>query len=301
MMTMSNAMKLPVTDDWKAWIIVMLMPLLSACSALRITYDQGPLLAWWWLDRQVDFSADQAPRVRAALGDWFAWHRATQLPDYAQALGELGALVRGDVSPTQVCSQFEAWQRRAERAFERTVPAAAEHLRSLSAAQIHRLEDAQADKLQEAQKEQLQPDAAERREAALKRWIERAEKLYGRLDDAQRAQLAAGLAASPFDPARWLAERRARTQALLRALRQWQAEQADLATVEAGVRRLAAEIGNSPRPGYAAYARRVQQANCGLVAQLHNSTTPAQRQRAAEQLLAWQADVRALSDKADPR
>lgn len=283
----------------------MLLPLLTACSTVRVTYGQGPLLSYWWLDRQVDFNAEQAPRVRAALDDWFAWHRATQLPDYAQALGELATQVRGDLSPGLVCSQTEAWQRRAERAFERALPAVAEQLRSLGPAQIHRLEEHQADKLHEAQQDHLQADPAERREALLKRWVERAERLYGRLDDGQRAQLAASLAASPFDPARWLAERRSRTQSLLQALRQWQAERADVATVETGVRRLVAEIGHSPRPGYAAYARRVQQANCALVAQLHNSTTPAQRQRAAEQLLAWQADFRALADKpadkADPR
>lgn len=296
-MTMSNAMTLPVIEGWKGWIIVILLPLLSACSALRVTYDQGPLLSYWWLDRQVDFNGEQAPKVRAALNDWFAWHRATQLPDYAQALGEAAAQARGDLSPTQVCSQIEAWQRRAERAFERAVPAAAEHLRGLTTAQIHRLEEHQADKHQQMQKELLQPDLAERREATLKRWVERAEKVYGRLDEAQRTQLGAALAASPFDPARWLAERRARTQALLQALRHWQAEQADPATVEAGVRRLAAEIDNSPRPGYGAYARRVQQANCTLIAQLHNSTTPAQRQKAAEQLLAWQADARALASR----
>jgi len=300
-MTMSNAMTLPVIEGWKGWIIVILLPLLGACSALRVTYDQGPLLSYWWLDRQVDFNGEQAPRVRAALNDWFAWHRATQLPDYAQALGEAAALVRGDLSPTQVCGQFEAWQRRAERAFERAVPSAAEHLRSLSASQIHRLEEHQADKLQEVQKELLQPDPAERRAALLKTWVERAERLYGRLDDTQRAQLAAGLAASPFDAARWLAERRARNQALVRALRRWQADQADQATVEADVRRLAAEMENSPRPDYPAYARRVRQANCTLIAQLHNGTTPAQRRKAAEQLLAWQADFRALADKADPR
>lgn len=300
-MTMSNAMKRPVFGGWKSLIIGMLLPLLAGCSALRVTYDQGPLLAYWWLDRQVDFSSEQAPRVRAALNDWFAWHRASQLPDYAQALGEVAAQLRGDISPTQVCSQLEAWQQRAGRAFDRAVPAVAEQLRSLSPAQIHRLEEVQADRHQEVQQDILQPDPEERRAATLKRWVERAERLYGPLDDTQRAQLAAGLAAAPFDPERWLAERRARTQDLLRALRQWRADQADAATVEADLRRLAAGLAQSPRPGYQAHARRVQAAQCGLIAQLHNGTTAAQRQRAAERLQGWQADFRALAARAGGR
>ncbi len=274
----------------------MLLPVLTACSALRVSYGQGPLLAYWWLDSQLAFSAEQAPRVRSALADWFAWHRATQLPDYAQALGETAAALAGNLTPTQVCSQIEAWQRRAERAVDRAVPAAAEQLRSLSSEQIHHLERRQADKLQEAADEFLKPEPAERRKAALARQVDRAETLYGSLDEAQRQLLAAGLAASPFDPERWLAERRARTVELLRSLRQWQAEQADSATVQAGLRRMVAETLRSPRPDYQAYSRRLLQANCALVAQLHNSTSAAQRQRAAGRLQRWQDDLRSLAD-----
>ena len=274
----------------------MLLPLLAGCSALRLSYGQGPLLAYWWLDSQVAFSAEQAPRVRTALADWFAWHRSTQLPDYADALGETAALAAGPISPGQVCSQTEAWQRRAERAFERAVPAVAEQLRGLSTDQIHYLERRLADKLQEAVAERLQTDLAERQKAALTRGIDRAETVYGSLDEAQRQALAAALAASPFDAERWLAERRARNHELLRSLRQWQAEQADSTTVQAGLRRLAAEAVRSPRADYLAHSRRVQQASCALLAQLHNSASPAQRQRAAAKLLGWQADLRQLAD-----
>ncbi|MES2715886.1 MAG: DUF6279 family lipoprotein [Pseudomonadota bacterium] len=274
----------------------MLLPLIVGCSAVRVTYGQGPMLAYWWLDSQVAFSAEQAPRVRAALADWFAWHRATQLPDYAQALGEAATLAQGNLSPTQVCSLMEGWQRRAERAFERAVPAVAEQLRGLSAEQILHLERRQAVKLQEAAAEHLQSDPDERRQAALARQVDRAENLYGSLDEAQRQLLASGLAASPFDPERWLAERRARSLELLRSLRQWQSEQADPATVQADLRRLAAEITRSPRPGYQAYSRRLLQANCALVAQLHNSTTAAQRQRAAGKLQGWHNDLRTLAE-----
>ena len=295
-MTMSNAMKVPVSNRWKAWIIVMLLPLLGGCSALRLTYGQGPLLAYWWLDSQVAFTAEQAPRVRSALADWFAWHRSTQLPDYAQALGELASAAAGPVQPGQVCSQIEGWQRRAERAFDRAVPALAEQLRSLTPEQIQHLERRQADRQQELAADHLQPDPAERQKVALARSVDRAETLYGSLDDAQRQLLASSLAASPFDPERWLAERRARNVELLRSLRQWQAEQADSATIQAGLRRLAAETARSPRADYRAYSQRLMAANCGLIAQLHNSTSAAQRQRAAAKLQGWQADLRALAD-----
>ncbi|MCO4094920.1 MAG: hypothetical protein HEQ37_15790 [Acidovorax sp.] len=275
----------------------MLMPLLGACSALRLSYSQGPTLAYWWLDNQVDFTDEQVPRVRSALADWFAWHRSTQLADYALALGDLASALAGPISPTQVCSQIDAWQRRAELAFDRAVPALAEQVRSLTPEQITHLEKRQADRQRELQADHLQPDLAERQKVALARNVDRAETLYGSIDDGQRQLLAATLAASPFDAERWLAERRARTAELLRSLRQWQAEQADTATVQAGLRRLAAETARSPRPDYQAYSQRLRQANCTQLAQLHNSTTPSQRQRAAAKLQGWQADMRALADK----
>jgi hypothetical protein len=299
MMTMSNAMKRPQIEAWKAWIIVMLLPLLASCSAVRVTYGQGPLLAYWWLDSRLDFSSDQAPRVRTALADWFAWHRSTQLPEYAQALGALAEQARADTTPAQVCSHIAAWQRRAERAAEPALPAAAEVLRSVSPAQIDHLARKLDDTLREAQDEVLQPDPAERREAALKRTVERAERLYGRLEPAQQTLLAEALATSPFDPERWLAERRARNADLLATLRQWQAAPTDAATVQAGLRRLIASTVQSPRPAYAAYSRQLMQANCALIAQLHNATTPAQRQRAATRLTGWQDDLRTLA--ATPR
>lgn len=295
-MTMSNAMKVPVSNRWKAWIIVLLLPLLGGCSAVRLSYGQGPLLAYWWLDSQVAFTAEQAPQVRSALVDWFTWHRSTQLPDYAQALGELAAAAAGPVSPGQVCQQIEAWQRRAERAVDRAVPAAAEQVRSMTLEQIQHIERRQADRQKELVADHQQADLAERQKAALARSVDRFESIYGSLDDAQRQLLAAALATSPFDAERWLTERRLRTAEVLRSLRQWQAEQADSATVQAGLRRLAAETLRSPRADYRAYSQRLLTANCNLVAQLHNSTSAAQRQRAAAKLQGWQADLRALAD-----
>ena len=85
---------------------------LTACSAVRLGYDQGPTLAWWWLDRQLDFSSAQKPRVQAALDDWFAWHRATQLPAYADELAQLQRLKTERLAPAQVCTLFAGWQQR---------------------------------------------------------------------------------------------------------------------------------------------------------------------------------------------
>ena len=273
---------------------MLLMPLFVGCSAVRLTYNQGPFLAYWWLDGYADFNPEQAPRVKAALEAWFAWHRSTQLADYAQALADLQALADDSLSAAQVCQQVQAWQQRAERAFEQALPAIADHVRTLSAAQLRHIERQQAKKQADAEADYLQDDADARRKASLKRSVDRAESLYGSLTAPQRQMVAAELAHSPFKPELWLAERRQRQQDILRHLQQWSAERTDTAVVQVGLRQLGLAALASPRPGYQAYADAVAQANCALSAKLHNSSSPAQRQHAVAKLKGWEDDLRAL-------
>ncbi len=283
---------------WKGWIIgclsLLLLPLLSGCSTLRLGYNQGPFLAHWWLDGYADFNAEQSQRVKAALEDWFTWHRATQLPEYAQALAAMQVLAVDKITAAQACTLVQAWQQRAERAYEHALPAAAEQLRTLSAEQIKRIERQQAKKQKEAEDDYLQADPAERQKAALKRAVERAETLYGSLSDGQRQQLAVDLQATQFNPDVWLAERRARQQDITRNLRQWQAERSDSGTVQAGLRQLAVATVQSPRRDYQAYAETLMQANCTLMANVHNRSTPAQKAKAVAKLKGWEEDLRAL-------
>lgn len=274
--------------------LLLVLALLGGCSAIRFSYNQAPVLAYWWLDGWVDFSGEQSPRVKAALEDYVAWHRATQLPDYVALLARLQAMAADRVTPAQVCSVSDDIQQRLSVAYEHAVPAMADIVRTFSPAQIDHLEKRYRRENQEMVRDYLQPDAEERREASRKRTVDRAESIYGPLDDAQKALLNAGLEASPFDPARWLDERRARQQDVLRGLRQLLTDKADAAQVQAALRAFSAQTAQSPRADYRKYRERLIEANCALTAQLHNSTRPAQRQHAVEKLKGWAEDARAL-------
>ena len=273
----------------------MLMPWFVGCSAVRLSYNNGATIGYFWLDGYANFTSEQAPHIKAALADWFSWHRATQLVDYANALADLGAMAAKPVTAAAACSAYEAWQQRFATAFERAVPALADQARTLSPTQITHLEAKLAERLADLRSEHLAADPAERQQRSLARTVDRAEMFYGSLDDAQRQLLAKGLQASPFDAERWLAERGRRNNDIVQSLRQWQAERTDAATVQAGLRRLGAELLQSPRADYLAYSQKLVRANCALVARLHASTTPAQRQRAADKLKGWEDDLRALA------
>ena len=268
--------------------------LVSGCSALRIGYSQAADLAYWWLDGYADFDGEQTRRVREALAQWFAWHRKTQLPDYAQLLARAQAEVRAETTPARVCEWQDELLKRAHTAWEQAVPAAAEWALSVTPQQIQHLERRYAKANDEFRDDYLQEGPRERNEATIKRAVERAESLYGRLDDAQRARVAAGMARSPFEPELWLAERKLRQQDALQLLRKLGAEGASRAQAEGALRVYAEHIERSPREAYRRYSERLAAFNCAFGAGLHNSSSPAQRRAAAGKLSGWEADLRAL-------
>lgn len=276
------------------WILGLLLAGLTGCSAVRLSYNQGPFLAHWWIDGYIDFSTEQSARARAALDDWFSWHRATQLADYATVLGGVQRMVVDNVTPLQLCALYQSSMSRVDRAYEQAVPAMADIARSMTPAQLRHLEQRYQKSNDELQRDHLKGDPTERRETQQKQWLERAESFYGRLDDPQRQLLTTALDGSPFDAQRWLVERRARQQDILRGLRQLHADRADAANAEALMRSLAVTMTRSARPDYQSYRLRLQEANCDTAARLHNSTSAAQRQRAIKKLKEWEDDLRAL-------
>ena len=279
---------------------LLLLLALAGCSALRIGYGQAPTLAYWWLDGYVDFDEAQTLRTREGLQRWFEWHRRTQLPDYAALLARAQADALADGSPEQACRWWGVLRERGERALDAALPPAAEVLPLLTAGQLRHVERQQAKGNEEFRREFLAGDAAERRQRDVERAIDRAEFVYGRLDDRQRALVERLVAASPFDPERWDAERRLRQQDSLALLRRVVAEKPGREATLAMLRVWAERLLNSPREDYRRYQQRLTQFNCGFAATLHNSTTPTQRQAAADRLRGWEQDLRALAAAGAP-
>ena len=271
--------------------------LLGGCSAVRVGYNQAPTLAWWWLDGYMDFDATQAPKVKDTLAQWFAWHRSTQLPDYADLLAAAQQQVMQPATPAQVCRWNDDLRVRLNAAFAQGVPLAADLLPLLKPAQLAQLERRYRKSNLEFEEDFLQqPD--ERQKAAIKRTVDRAEMLYGRLDDNQRRLIAAGVAASPFDPAAWYAERQALQSQTLQALARLTAggpARADRESNLAGLKALADRVLRAPPGPYRDYQQRLTDYNCEFIARLHNSTTPKQRLAARDRLHGWEEDLPVLA------
>jgi hypothetical protein len=202
-------------------MIMLLAPWMAGCSAIRLGYANGPQLAWWWLDGYVDFSRDQTPAAKQAIDRWFDWHRNTQLADYAALLASTQAPILEPTTGAQACRWQDRIRDKLEPAFERAITEFADLLPGLGEAQFKHLEQSYAKRNEEMRSNFLQPDPETRQKESVKRTVDRAEQLYGSLEASQVQLIARGVAASPFNPDAWVAERQRRQPTRCRPCAAW--------------------------------------------------------------------------------
>ncbi len=300
MITTFNTMPPPVSRRLRRpSIIAALLAVavaLSGCGlAVKIGYGQGSPLAFRWLDSYVDFNDAQSLRLRTAFDDWFAWHRRTQLADYADLLARAQAEMPAAATPERMCSWAREIRTRIDAGFERAAPVMAEVLPTLTAQQISNIEKKNTEKNAEYRDDFLHREPAKRRKAAIQREVERAEMFYGRLDDAQRAFVAQSVTHSPWDGELAYAERLRRQQDALSMIRRLAASRATPAEADAEIRAYVQRLDRSPRENYRRYAETLIEHNCSVAAALHNLTTTEQRRTAARKLKDYEVELRSLA------
>ncbi len=275
---------------------------LGGCSALTLVYNRAPLLTWWWLDSYLEVDRAQGARLRAAIREWFDWHRAQEIPRYAALLASLRAEVAAPTSAARICAVNDEIRAHFKRALERTLPPLTELAQSLDTAQRARLARRYAESNAELREEFLEGTPEARRKRATERAEDAARELYGRLDAAQRRLIAEGIKASPYDAAVWIAEHEAGQRDTLDALERIAAapreRRADTARAALGM--LAASFTASPRAAYRDYLTALTAYNCDFIARVHASTSDKQRARAARRLADWERDLAAIAKHDSP-
>lgn len=281
------------------FVLALCAALLGGCSVLRITYPQAPTLAYWMIDNYVDFTSAQTTRVRESIGEVYAWHRGTQLPVYAGLLQRARAEVVSNVTPDQVCGWVGEIQAQLNATFEYALPAVAEIALTLDAKQLEHMQERFDKTNADFRDDFMQADPKDRLKASVKRSVERLEILYDKIDDRQREDVVRAVAAAPFDPERWLADRVARQQVVLQTVRRLQRERASPAQAQAALRVVAEQVQQSPNPAMREAQERLKRYGCEFTARFHNGTTAKQRKFAAERLKGWEDDLRTMA--AEPK
>ena len=270
---------------------------LSGCSTLKLVYNQSDDLIYWWLDGYADLQDTQKQFTRDALTDLQRWHRQQQLPEYVALLKRMQAMAPNDITPAQVCAVTEDMQSSFIRVLRHIEPASAQLSSQLSADQLRSVRK-RFDKTNKTWKEDwLDPNTEERLRYRTKQATNRLEDFYGHLDKSQREVIHHWLSTSIFDPAFSYTERERRQADTIQTLQRIaqdsnapnKQEQA-----QSLLRGLVDRSFNSPNERYRAYNRELWNENCAGFAKLHNSTTPAQRQRMVEALRGYEQDFKTL-------
>jgi hypothetical protein len=275
--------------------LLTLAALVSGCSAIKLGYNNLDDIAYWWVDRYLDFTDDQTLRVREDLARLHQWHRREELPEIAAILHRMEQLAPNDVSPAQACSFVPAIRQRIHALSDRAEPAIVTLALDLTPEQLVHLERTYRKKIAEYRHDWVDLTPAELRDKRMKQFLERSEMIYGRLDEPQRLVMRQRVEQSGFDAGRTLAERRRRQQDALQTLRKIAGQPVTLAEARAQIHGLLARAQDPPDPAGRNYQNALIDESCRNLSALHNATSAEQRQAAVRRLRAYQRDLRELA------
>ncbi|MFZ4285906.1 DUF6279 family lipoprotein [Variovorax sp. HJSM1_2] len=255
------------------------------CSSIKLGYNNGQHLAYWWINDYLSLTDAQAQPVRESLKRLHQWHSTQELPRYAALLKQMRDAAASDVSAQQVCG---VWSQTAQRVDAMLVAAAPDvvHLaNTLQPAQLHTMERRNSKSNTEFRNEWSGLSPAAILDKRFEKALERTEKIYGPLDASQQALLKTQLAQSSVEPQQMEADRVRRQQVLLQLLKQWKTSTP--APSEAALA-LRGTLTNWLRVDDAGKVPPVVVQWCGHVAALHNQTTPVQRRHAQDWLRGYE-------------
>lgn len=278
----------------KRGFMLCLFVLLQGCSAVKLGYNQMPALSYWWLDGQLSFKGEQSDQAKEALQQLQQWHREQELPRYAELLQKLQEMGTRDVDAQQVCALWAQVDDGLNRLMAQSIRLAAPIALQLQRRQLHHLARHWEEKNEDWEKDWLSGSPQQRLEKRLDRAVARYSDFYGRLNDAQTELLRAQLQKSVWTAEWGRQERLRRQQSLLSALQRLQQGKYSTPEAEAilqGVwKQWLAPASGADRQLYTQFVNQ----SCQHLAELHNSTTTEQRQRAARRLRAYEKDLREL-------
>ena len=293
--------------------VLALAALLPACSAVKTGYNQLPTLASFYLDGYAGFTDAQSLQVKSELTRLHAWHRQTQLPAYADLLDKLQTVLQGNITPAQVCTVWPDVRRQLLAVPVQAEPAIAALAVSFQPAQLQQMQRKFSRGNADFRKDFIDAAPAAIRTRRYEQAVSRAEMLYGSLSEQQLKRIGQLVDASGFNAPMVYAERLRRQQDVLQTLRAVMAAgstsgstassaastTASTTAAQGQLKALLERTLASPEPAYRDYIEKNTQENCRATAELHNSTTDAQRQKALRVIQGYAVDFRTLARQGD--
>jgi hypothetical protein len=200
--------------------------LTSACTMFgKLGYDNLPSLAMWRLNSYVSLTPQQRSVATRYFDDLLAWHRRTQLDDYADLLRSIQKRVAsGNVTEADIQSWREEVFARIDPIAVHAAPEIAEVALTLSAQQIASIRAEFADDNEKLRKKWMPSDREDRIKVRTKRYLERASFFLGSLTAEQKQTARRMATEAPSSEEVWYEQRLGRQQDLIVLLERMRTE-----------------------------------------------------------------------------
>ena len=269
----------------------------ASCAAMKLGYNNADTLALLQLDSYLDLTDDQEQTVKDRFNKLIAWHRTTQLRDYAAFIDKMRAKIAGPVTTADVMEFNQQVNVRMMAAGDKSAPDIAHIALTLAPEQIDRAAKKIGNDATKARREFVREEkdsGAER----IKKYGERAESWFGKLNDEQRALIRKSLASRPTDATWWIDERERRQREFVVLLRKIQADRPSEEVATRWVRTYFTQLGVAPEAERRARAESYRRGSAELIAQLINAATPEQRTALDKKLNDYSQDFKSLAGQA---
>ena len=271
---------------------------LVGCGLVKTGYRNGDTVGLFMMNRYLDLTSEQKEYVKPKLRSLLAWHKSTQLPDYAALATELQKKAQQQITAAEVAALGEQSRRRAYTTVDHALPDMADIALRLTPVNVLALQKKFDDDDEKYRDENLKGDLEKRQKARYEKTLERVEEWYGKFSREQRATIRQLSDGRPLDNEVLLAERQRREGEVIAMLNRVEREKPSRDAVVAMLKGIADRFEQSPDPARRAFVDSLRNATNEMNAQIHNLATPQQRTRAAAKLQEWIDDFRALAAEA---
>jgi hypothetical protein len=285
----------------RTWLLALLalVVMLAGCSSIRLSYNHGDTLLYWWLNGYVDLESGQKEGVREDIGDLFTWHRKTQLKEYVHLLETGQRQLQGNLTQADLLANYDVVKASTELLLLKATPDLADLARALQPGQISSMEKKFASNNDAYRKKFLTGNAEKRQTVRYKKSMEQFETWFGSFSREQEAAIRKASDARPLDNQLWLDERVLRQKNIIALLRKVQREKPDKEATEALIRQLIKEgFARLEQSEHKAFFDASNAATTQMVIKVIAMATPAQKTHAHKRMQGWIDDFNSLAGEA---
>jgi hypothetical protein len=275
-----------------------LMVIVAGCSSVRLTYNHGDTLLYWWLNNYLDLNSEQSGWLKKDIDNLFQWHRKTQLKDYAQLLANgQRQLAAGNRTQADLMADYREIKSRSELLAYKALPELADLARSLRPEQIVNMEKKFAKNNEDFRRKFMRGDQEERQKARFKKSMEQFELWFGHFSSEQEAVLRKASDARLLDNEIWLDERVRRQKRIVAVVRKVQQEKLSKEATIALLHTLVKEIFDRfEAPERKAFFDTYTEQTVQLILTAIRIATPAQKAHAIKRMQGWIDDFNVLAN-----